>query len=140
MGRRGRLVKRRRLSVRTDGRRIVDLTGPCEEFAAGEPDGLLNVFVPHATAGLVVIETGSGTEADLLEAIGRLLPRDDRWVHRHGSPGHGADHVLPLLAPPSLVIPIVEGRLALGTWQSIVLVDTNADKGERTVVLSLLAG
>jgi secondary thiamine-phosphate synthase enzyme len=133
-------VKRRELSVRTDGRGVHDLTSACEAFVAGESDGLLNVFVPHATAGLVLMETGAGSEGDLLETIGRLLPRDDRWVHRHGTPGHGADHVLPLLASPSLVVPVVGGRLALGTWQSVVLVDTNPQKASRTVLLSLVAG
>lgn len=133
-------MKRQQLTVATDGRGAHDITAQCEGFVAGEPDGLLNVFVPHATAGLVLIETGSGSESDLLETIGRLLPRDDRWVHRHGSRGHGADHVLPLLASPSVVVPVVGGRLALGTWQSIVLVDTNREKDARTVILSLVAG
>jgi secondary thiamine-phosphate synthase enzyme len=133
-------MKRRELTVPTDGRGVVDITASCEDFVAGEPDGLLHVFVPHATAGLLVMETGSGSETDVLETIGRLLPRDDRWVHRHGSRGHGADHVLPLLAPPSLVVPVAGGRLALGTWQSIVLVDTNREKDERSVVLSFVPG
>jgi secondary thiamine-phosphate synthase enzyme len=101
---------------------------------------LLSVFVPHATAGLVIVELGAGSDVDLVDALERLLPRDDRWVHRHGSPGHGADHVLPLLASPSLTIPVVEGRLALGTWQSIALLDPNRDNPSRTVRLSLLAG
>jgi secondary thiamine-phosphate synthase enzyme len=133
-------VKRRQLSIVTGGRGVHDITAECEGFAAGEPDGLLSVFVPHATAGLALIETGSGSEADLLETIDRLLPRDDRWAHRHGSRGHGADHVLPLLAAPSLVVPVVGGRLALGTWQSIVLVETNREKAARTVILSLVVG
>jgi secondary thiamine-phosphate synthase enzyme len=98
------------------------------------------VFVPHATAGLVVVELGAGSDTDLLAALDRVLPRDDRWRHRHGSPGHGADHVLPLLAPPSLTVPVVGGRLALGTWQSIALLDPNVDNPVRTVRLSYLAG
>ncbi len=125
-------------------RGVVDLTAACERFvaeAAGEGrDGLLSVFVPHATAGLVVVETGAETEEDLLAALDALLPRDDRWRHRHGSPGHGADHVVPLLAPPSLTIPVVGGRLALGTWQSICLLDPNRDNPTRTVRLSFLSG
>jgi secondary thiamine-phosphate synthase enzyme len=131
------------LTVRT-GRMpgLVDLTPECRRFvaAAGAVDGLLNVFVPHATAGLVIVELGAGSDADLLAALERLLPRDGRWVHDHGSPGHGADHVVPLLAPPSLTIPVVGGRLALGTWQSIALVDTNVDNATRTVRLSLIEG
>jgi secondary thiamine-phosphate synthase enzyme len=98
------------------------------------------VYVPHATAGLVVVELGAGSDVDLLDTLDQLLPRDDRWVHRHGSPGHGADHVLPLLAPPSLTIPVVEGRLTLGTWQSIALLDPNRDNPTRTVRLSFLPG
>lgn len=121
-------------------RGLFDITAECQRFVAGEGDGLLNVFVPHATCGLVVMELGSGSEADLLATLDRLLPRDDRWVHRHGSPGHGADHVIPLLAPPSISIPVVGGRLALGTWQSIALLDTNVDNERRTVRLSLIPG
>jgi secondary thiamine-phosphate synthase enzyme len=98
------------------------------------------VFVPHATAGIVVVELGAGSDADLLDALDRLLPRDDRWRHRHGSPGHGADHVLPLLAPPSLSVPVVGGRMELGTWQSIALLDPNRDNPRRTVSLSFLPG
>lgn len=134
----------RELSVTTGrGRGLADITAACEAFAGDASeggDGLLSLFVPHATAGLVVIETGAGSDADLLDALDRLLPRDDRWRHRHGSPGHGADHVLPLLASPSLTVPVVEGRLRLGTWQSICLLDPNADNPVRTVVLSFLAG
>jgi secondary thiamine-phosphate synthase enzyme len=132
------------LTVRTGGSRgLADLTRACAAFAAdasGGGDGLLSVFVPHATAGLVVVETGAGSDDDLVEALDRLLPRDDRWRHRHGSPGHGADHVLPLLAPPSLTVPVVGGRLLLGTWQSICLLDPNADNPVRTVHLAFLAG
>jgi secondary thiamine-phosphate synthase enzyme len=130
------------ISVRTGTERgLVDLTPACERFlreAAGRADGLLNVFVPHATAGLVVMELGAGSEEDLIAALDRLLPRDDRWRHRHGSPGHGADHVLPLLVSPSLVVPVVEGRLAIGTWQSIALLDPNVDNLVRTVRLTFL--
>ncbi len=98
------------------------------------------MFVPHATAGLVIVELGAGSDVDLLDALDRLLPRDDRWVHRHGSPGHGADHVVPLLASASVTVPVVDGQLALGTWQSIALLDPNRDNPTRTVRLSFLAG
>lgn len=133
-----------KLHVRTGSERgFTDLTAACRSFVgerAGGSDGLLSVFVPHATAALVVIELGAGSDADAIDALDRLLPRDDRWRHRHGSPGHGADHVLPLLASPSLTVPVIGGELALGTWQSIALLDPNADNAERTVVLSFLAG
>ena len=119
---------------------MFDLTTDCAAFAAGRGDGLLVVFVPHATCGLVVMELGAGSEDDLLAALDRLLPRDDRWRHRHGSAGHGADHVLPLLAPPSVVVPVEDGRLELGTWQSIALLDTNPDNSSRTVRLTFLPG
>jgi secondary thiamine-phosphate synthase enzyme len=137
-------VESREFEVRTDGRRGVhDLTDPCARFVdsvAGGGDGLLHVFAPHATAGLVVMELGSGSDEDVMEALDRLLPRDDRWRHRHGSPGHGADHVLPLLAAPSLTVPVIGGRLALGTWQSIALLDPNVDRGDRRIRLSFLPG
>ncbi|MGI8999750.1 MAG: secondary thiamine-phosphate synthase enzyme YjbQ [Candidatus Limnocylindria bacterium] len=127
------------LSITTGRRRgLFDLTPDCERFVAGEGDGLLNVFVPHATCGLVIMELGSGSDADLLAALDRLLPRDDGWTHRHGSPGHGADHVLPAFAPPSINVPVIGGRLGLGTWQSIALLDTNIDNERRTVRLSLV--
>ena len=121
---------------------VVDLTADVGRFLAevGADDGLLNVWVPHATAGLAVVETGAGTEADLLAALRDLLPADDRWRHRHGSPGHGRDHVLPALVSPSLTIPVIEGRPALGTWQSICLVDTNTDNPRRSVRLSFVPG
>lgn len=132
------------IEVRTGGSRgFHDLTDACARFAreaSAGGDGLLSVFVPHATAGLVVLELGAGSDADALATLDRLLPRDDRWVHRHGSPGHGADHVVPLLASPSLTVPVVGGRLTLGTWQSIALLDPNADNPRRTVRLSFLAG
>ena len=137
-------MRTRELSVET-GRApsLTDLTAECREFVAdvapGE-DGLLSVFVPHATAAVVVVELGAGSDADLLAALDRLLPRDDRWQHRHGAPGHGADHVLPLLASPSLTVPVVAGSLALGTWQSIALLDPNGDNPQRRVRLSFLAG
>ena len=130
------------LSIRTGLRRgVFDITRGCVEFVAGEGDGLLSVFVPHATAGLVVIETGSGSDDDLVDVLDRLLPRDDRiYRHRHGSPGHGADHLVSIVASPSLTVPVIGGRLALGTWQSICLLDPNIDSGARTVRLSFLAG
>jgi secondary thiamine-phosphate synthase enzyme len=103
-------------------------------------EGLVNVFVPHATAGVALVETGAGSEQDLEEALERLLPRDERYTHRHGSPGHGADHLLPALVCPSIVIPLRDGRMALGTWQRIVLVDPNRDNNRRTVLLSVLQG
>ncbi|MFJ8209570.1 secondary thiamine-phosphate synthase enzyme YjbQ [Streptomyces sp. NPDC096033] len=120
---------------------VTDLTRDCERFlteeAAGR-DGLLNVFVPHATAGIAVIETGAGSDDDLLAALATLLPADDRWHHRHGSPGHGRDHVLPAFVPPHATLPVVGGRLQLGTWQSVCLVDTNRDNPDRQVRLSFL--
>jgi secondary thiamine-phosphate synthase enzyme len=121
---------------------LVDLTEDCGRFLdeIGAADGLLTVFVPHATAALVVVELGAGTGDDLIAALDRLLPRDARWRHAHGSPGHGADHILPLLASPSLVVPVVGGRMALGTWQSIALLDTNRDNPRRSVRLSYVAG
>jgi secondary thiamine-phosphate synthase enzyme len=131
-------MKTTELTIETGRRRgVFDLTAECERFVAGEDDGLLNVFVPHATCGLVVMELGSGSEQDLMAALDRLLPRDDRYVHRHGSASHGADHVLPAFLAPSITIPVVGGRLALGTWQSIALVDTNVDNATRTVRLTL---
>ncbi|GHD32157.1 YjbQ family protein [Streptomyces galbus] len=122
---------------------VVDLTHDCESFlreAAAGRDGLLNVFVPHATAGVAVLETGAGSDDDLLTALHTLLPADDRWQHRHGSPGHGRDHVLPAFVAPHATLPVVGGRLQLGTWQSVCLVDTNRDNPERKVRLSFLAG
>jgi secondary thiamine-phosphate synthase enzyme len=129
------------LSVRTgDQPTVVDLTGKVAVFCRERGDGLVSVFVPHATAGVALVETGAGSDGDLLDTLARLLPRDDRWGHRHGSFGHGADHVLPAFVSPSLVVPVLRGRLALGTWQSIVLVDTNVDNLTRTVRLSFLPG
>jgi secondary thiamine-phosphate synthase enzyme len=131
----------REIQVRTGARRgLFDLTAACTEFVGGQGDGLLTVFVPHATAGVVVIELGAGSDEDLMAALDRLLPRDAGWRHRHGSPGHGADHVLPLLAAPSVTVPVLSGELSLGTWQSIALLDPNPDNEIRTVRLSFLAG
>jgi secondary thiamine-phosphate synthase enzyme len=133
-----------KLQVRTGSERgFADLTGACRRFVtehAGGGDGLLSVFVPHATAGVAILELGAGSDDDAMAALDRLLPRDDRWRHRHGSPGHGADHVLPLLVSPSVTVPVIGGEMALGTWQSIALLDPNADNPERTVLLSFLAG
>lgn len=129
------------IEIRTGGSAVVhDLSRECEQFVREEGDGLLNVFVPHATAGVVVIETGAGSDDDLLTALDELLPRDDRWQHRHGTPGHGRDHVLPAFISPSVTVPVLGGSLALGTWQSIALVDTNVDNAVREVRLSFLAG
>ncbi len=121
---------------------LTDLTDACARFL-GEilaQDGLLVAFVPHATAGIVVVELGAGSDDDLVAAVDRLLPRDERWRHAHGSPGHGADHVVPLLSSPSLTVPVIGGRMQLGTWQSIALLDTNRDNPQRTVRLSYLPG
>jgi secondary thiamine-phosphate synthase enzyme len=132
-------VKTTELTIHTGSRRgLFDLTAECAGFVRGSGDGLLNVFVPHATAGLVIIELGAGSDDDLMATLDRLLPRDDRWRHHHGSPGHGADHVVPLLTAPSLVVPVVAGELQLGTWQSIALLDPNPDNAVRTVRLSLV--
>ena len=128
-------------SVRTGSREVVhDLSAQCRRFVAGRGDGLLHVFVPHATAGIAVLETGAGSDEDLLAALQDLLPADDRWQHRHGSAGHGRSHVLPALVPPYASLPVLEGELALGTWQSVTLVDLNVDNPEREVRLSFLQG
>ncbi len=134
-------MRSERFSVDTSGRVVVEITERVQGFA-GEAggDGLLNVFVPHATAGVALIETGAGSEEDLVEAVDRLLPRDDRYTHRHGSTGHGADHLLPALVPSSLVLPVQGGEVVLGTWQRVVLVDTNRENNRRTVLLTLLGG
>ena len=127
------------IRVNTRDRRVTDLTDRVRVFAreAGG-DGLVHVFAPHATAGLALMETGSGSEADLDELLARILPRDDRYVHRHGSEGHGGDHLFPVLVAPSLVVPVLDGQVQLGTWQSVVLVDPNRDNDERTVRLSFV--
>ena len=127
--------------VRTGGTSVVrDLTRECADFAQGRGDGLLHVFVPHATAGVAIIETGAGSDDDLLTALDDLLPRDDRWIHQHGTPGHGRDHVVPAFVAPSMTVPVLDGRLTLGTWQSVCLVDTNVDNPHRQVRLSFLPG
>ncbi|PSK62824.1 hypothetical protein B0E53_05251 [Micromonospora sp. MH33] len=129
------------ITVQTGSRPTVrDITSEAERFVAGQGDGLLHIFVPHATAGLAIIETGSGSDDDLLRALDDLLPADDRWRHRHGSPGHGRDHVLPAFVPPYATLPVLGGRLQLGTWQSICLVDTNGDNPGRQVRFSFLPG
>jgi secondary thiamine-phosphate synthase enzyme len=128
------------LSLDTSGARVIDLTGRVADFCRERGDGLVHIFAPHATAGLALMETGSGSEADLEKALGDLLPRDDRWRHSHGSPGHGADHLLPVFVSPSLSVPVQGGKPLLGTWQSIVLVDLNEDNARRKVRLSFLPG
>ncbi|HEX6524860.1 MAG TPA: secondary thiamine-phosphate synthase enzyme YjbQ [Streptosporangiaceae bacterium] len=130
------------IRVRTGGRDVVlDITGECAKFAADAAsggDGLLHVFVPHATAGIAVLELGAGSEEDLLKVLSEVLPADDRWRHQHGSRGHGRSHVLPAFVPPFATLPVVGGRLALGTWQSIALVDLNVDNPDRQIRLSFL--
>jgi secondary thiamine-phosphate synthase enzyme len=133
-------VKTEILQLTTGLRRVTDLTPAAAAFVDGAGDGLLSVFVPHATAGVALFELGSGSDDDLDELLDRVLPRDDRYRHRHGSPGHGADHLLPVLVSPSITVPVVDGRMELGTWQSIALVDTNVDNPRRTVRLSFVGG
>jgi secondary thiamine-phosphate synthase enzyme len=134
-------VRAETFEVDTRDRRVVDVTDRVEAFAASvDGDGLLHVFVPHATAGVALMETGSGSEADLGEALEQLLPRDDRYAHRHGPAGHGADHLLPALVSPSIVLVVEGGKVVLGTWQRVVLVDPNRENNRRTVRLSFLAG
>lgn len=134
-------MKTSRLPVETGRTRaLVDLTAEVRRFVRGEGDGLLNVSVPHATAGLVLMELGSGSESDLWNRLDALLPRDRRYVHSHGSPGHGADHVLPAFVAPTLTLPVLDGQVSLGTWQSIVLVDPNVDNSHREVLLAFLTG
>lgn len=132
------------ITVRTGSSEVVaDITDQCVQAlreAGSGTDGLLNVWVPHATAGVAILETGAGSDEDLIAALGDLLPHDDRWRHRHGSPGHGRDHVLPAIVAPHATIPVIDGAMALGTWQSVCLVDTNVDNPTRTVRLSFLAG
>jgi secondary thiamine-phosphate synthase enzyme len=136
-------VETQRFEIETGRRRVSDITAQVLEFctgSAGGSDGLCSVFVPHATAGVALMEVGSGSDEDLARALERLLPRDESYSHRHGSRGHGADHLLPVLVSPSIVIPVIGGAPALGTWQSVVLVDLNADNPRRQVLLSFLAG
>ena len=136
-------MKTQMIEVRTGGRDTVrDITGDCERFvteAAAGGDGLLHVFVPHATAGLALIELGARSDDDLLATLADLLPADDRWRHAHGSRGHGRSHVMPAFVPPYATVPVIGGRLALGTWQSIALVDLNPDNPDRRVRLSFLS-
>jgi secondary thiamine-phosphate synthase enzyme len=128
-------------SYRTGDRdAVLDITRDCERFVEEEGSGLLHVFVPHATAGIAIIETGAGSDDDLLGALEELLPADDRWKHRHGSRGHGRSHVMPAVVPPHATVPVLDGRLALGTWQSVCLVDLNVDNPDRDVRLSFLPG
>lgn len=126
------------LDVDTTRRRTVDLTAQVRSFCAARGDGLCNVFVPHATAGVAIIETGAGSDSDLVDTLERLLPRDDRYRHAHGSPGHGADHVLPAIVAPSITVPVADGEPLLGIWQSVVLVDLNRDNPRRSVRLSFV--
>jgi secondary thiamine-phosphate synthase enzyme len=129
------------ITVKTGGRATVrDITAEAADFVNGEGDGLLHVFVPHATAGVAIIETGAGSDDDLLTALDAVLPTDDRWRHRHGAEGHGRDHVVPAFVAPYASLPVVDGRVALGTWQSICLVDTNGDNPTRQVRFSFLPG
>jgi secondary thiamine-phosphate synthase enzyme len=128
------------LSIDTAGRTVIDLTDELQRFCRDHGDGLVNVFAPHATAGVALMEVGSGSEVDLEGTLARLLPRDDRYAHRHGATGHGADHVLPVFVSPSVTIPVLDGRPLLGTWQSLVLVDTNGDNPRRQVRLSFVDG
>ncbi len=128
------------LTFETSGRNLVDITGEVKSFCRGKGDGLVHLFAPHATAGLALMETGSGSEPDLDELLGGLLPRDDRYTHSHGATGHGADHLLPVLVSPSLSVPVIDGDPALGTWQSVVLVDLNQDISKRRVRASFLPG
>lgn len=134
-------MQTRSVRLRTHQTVVTDVTSHVSSFAADVGgDGLLHAFLPHATAGLALVETGAGSESDLQKVLDELFPRDNRWVHSHGSRGHGGDHVLPAFVSPSLVLPIDAGQLVLGTWQSVVLVDPNRDNPERTLRLSFLAG
>ena len=129
------------LAIRTGGAAsALDITDRVAAFVRGKGDGLVSVFVPHATAGIAVFETGAGSDRDLIRHLDELFPRDSRWLHRHGSPGHGADHVIPAFVSPSVVIPVVDGVMTLGTWQSVVLVDSNRDNYDRSVRVSFLPG
>lgn len=128
------------IAVSTGSREaVLDVTGSVTAFCHDKGDGLVSVFVPHATAGLAVIEVGAGSDEDLLRALGDLLPADQKWRHAHGSPGHGRDHLVPAFISPSLTIPVVDGSPTLGTWQAIVLVDTNRDNPDRGLRLSFLS-
>ena len=126
------------IDVDTSQDRVRDLTADLARFCAGRGDGLVNVLVPHATAGLALMETGSGSEGDLVGMLERLVPRDDRYRHAHGSPGHGADHILPAIVRPTVTLPVLDGQVAFGTWQSLVLVDLNVDNPQRRVRFSFV--
>lgn len=128
------------VQLRTSDRLVTDITGEAEQFCGMKGDGLCHIFVPHATAGVALMETGSGSESDLADAISRILPHEDIYRHRHGSQGHGRDHVLPAFVSPSIILPVLDGTLQLGTWQSVVIVDTNIDNPDRKVRLSFLSG
>jgi len=128
------------LEVHTGSRLVTDVSSLIERFCSGRGDGIVHVFVPHATAGLALLELGSGSDEDLAEVLGRLLPRDDRYRHRHGSRGHGGDHLLPVFVSPSMSLPVLAGRPALGTWQSVALIDPNTDNPDRRLRLSFLTG
>lgn len=130
------------IEVRTGGQTtVVDLTSEANRYLDGRENGLLSVFVPHATAGLAIIESGAGSDSDLLRSLDSVLPPDPSlWIHEHGTPGHGRDHVLPAYLAPSLTVPVLGGRMTLGTWQSVVLVDTNVDNPVRRVRFSFIAG
>ncbi|MEX2537831.1 MAG: secondary thiamine-phosphate synthase enzyme YjbQ [Actinomycetota bacterium] len=132
-------MRKHEIEIDTSGRELVDLTDDLRRFCEDQGDGLANVFVPHATAGLAVIELGDGSEPDFAELLDRLFPKDRSYSHHHGSPGHGADHLLPTVLSPSLVVPVVDGAPQLGTWQHVVLVDRNADNPVRRVHFSLLS-
>jgi secondary thiamine-phosphate synthase enzyme len=133
-------VETTEIEIESPDRGVADLTGAVMDFCKGQGDGLLTVFAPHATAGVGLMELGSGSETDLVDTLDRLLPRSERYRHQHGSPGHGADHLLPLLVSPSIVVPVVGGRPTLGTWQSVVMVDLNADNRRRRARLSFISG
>jgi secondary thiamine-phosphate synthase enzyme len=134
-------MKTHRMKLETGtSRALVDLTHEVRSFVQDEGDGLVNVSIPHATAGLVLMEVGSGSDEDLWERLDALLPRDQRYTHAHGSPGHGADHLLPAFISPTLTLPVIDGEVSLGTWQSIVLVDSNVDNPRREVLFAFLAG
>jgi secondary thiamine-phosphate synthase enzyme len=134
-------MRTEQLTVDTTNSRVTDITEPVLEFASrGTADGLLSVFAQHATAGIALIETGAGSEEDLETVIERLLPRDHAYRHSHGSTGHGADHLLPAFVSPSLVLPVTAGRVALGTWQRVVIVDPNRENNSRHVLLSFVPG
>lgn len=129
------------ITVYTGGLRgVFDITGEVADFTAGRGDGIVSIFVPHATAGVAIFETGAGSDSDVMKAVDSLFPRDDRWRHRHGSDGHGADHVMPAFIAPGITVPVLEGRPALGTWQSILLIDPNQDNSRRNVRLSWIQG